>query len=302
MTVRYVDGTNGNDAWDGLSPNFVSGTTGPKATLSGAEDTVTAGDLVHVRSGTYREQLACVSSGTAGSAIEYRGDYGGVIWANGGVVRVTGSDNDQTITRNDCIFASAKSYRTFTGFAFDSCNNGLIQCGGTGSTNWIIQRCSFGSTIGAGISLQGASQANHLVDSCVFLMGAGSSSNIAATHTSTVDNTSHIVQNCIFIGSRRGLTSTRVGGMTIKNSLIYGCDRGVYIDTALSAGQTITVNNCIITGATTAAFNGTSTSEIIEDYNALSGNFANYTNTNAGAHTLSYPILFDPRWFFEATK
>lgn len=29
----YIDGVNGNDAWDGTAPQFVSGTTGPKATL-----------------------------------------------------------------------------------------------------------------------------------------------------------------------------------------------------------------------------------------------------------------------------
>lgn len=122
MTTRYVDGTDGNDGYDGLASVW-DGTHGPKKTLNGCEDTpVVAGDLVHVRSGVYREMLTCDVSGAVGNVIEYRGDYAGLIWAGGGVVRITGSDNDQTATRASCINDNSvqRDYRTFRGFAMDT--------------------------------------------------------------------------------------------------------------------------------------------------------------------------------------
>src|SRR3990167_11457332 len=112
MTTRYV-GAGGSDANSGLTWAL------RKLTLNGVEDTpVVAGDLVYVGPGTYSELLTVDVSGTAGNPIEYRGDYLGQNTDGvGGVVRVTGSDNDQTATRANCIAAgAARNYRTFTRF------------------------------------------------------------------------------------------------------------------------------------------------------------------------------------------
>jgi len=146
MTTRYVDGTGaGSDAYNGLAPVW-DGANGPKATLNGAEDTpVVAADLVHVRPTTYRELLTVDVSGTAGNAIEYRGDYGGLIWPNPtSVCRITGSDNDQTATRASCILpGAARDYRTFQGFSMDGCTANFITSNGYACTNWLIQKRTF---------------------------------------------------------------------------------------------------------------------------------------------------------------
>ncbi len=49
----YVDGTNGNDAWDGLCDVWDGGTCGPKATIQMALFVATDGDEVVVADGTY---------------------------------------------------------------------------------------------------------------------------------------------------------------------------------------------------------------------------------------------------------
>src|SRR3990167_10905572 len=116
MTTLYVDGTRPDDTGDVLTIATA------KKTLNGAEDIpVAACDLVHVRNtSTYRETLTVDVSGTAGNPIEYRGDYLGTIFGDApNPVRITGSDNDQTAARANCIAATSKDYRTFSGFVFD---------------------------------------------------------------------------------------------------------------------------------------------------------------------------------------
>ncbi|OFZ67037.1 MAG: hypothetical protein A2V79_01130 [Betaproteobacteria bacterium RBG_16_56_24] len=299
MTTRYVDGANGNDSWDGLAPNFVSGTNGPKATWNGAEDSpVAAGDLVHVRSGTYRELLTIDVSGTAGNAIEYRGDYAGVIWPGGGVVRITGSDNDQTATRNNCITGTTKIYRTFRGFRLDTTAQRPIAAL-TDCTNWIIDGCFIkGVPAYQGIYVTGAGQAAITIQNCL-LWGAANSTNILFTHSATVSNAGHLIQNCVFLGGLYGIQITAVGGITVKNCVFTTrINAGILVDIALAGGQTETVNNCIFDGCNTA-LSAANLGEITEDYNTFYGNNTNRTNVATGASSITYPPLFDSRWFFE---
>jgi len=53
----YVNGITGNDSWDGTSPTYNGGTTGPKKTIQAAVDVVADGGTVYVASGTYNENL-----------------------------------------------------------------------------------------------------------------------------------------------------------------------------------------------------------------------------------------------------
>jgi hypothetical protein len=58
----YVDGKNGSDAYNGLSPTFTTGTTGPFKTLSRCFDryrsnNVIGGDVVKIKAGIYRESI-----------------------------------------------------------------------------------------------------------------------------------------------------------------------------------------------------------------------------------------------------
>lgn len=301
MTVRYVDGSAGNNSWDGLAPNFVSGSNGPKLTWNGAEDTpVAAGDLVHVRSMdvngvpiVYREMLTVDVSGTAGNPIEYRADVGGVIWPIGGICRITGSDNDTTATRASVISATSKDYRTFTGFAFDTTTGTVVNLV-TACSNWIIQDCFFiGQGANAASMQNGGTGTACTVRRCVFW--GGRSSGLSFSHSTTVSNAGHVVENCVFAAFvTSGVISTRVGGITVRDcAFLRAADAAVRVLTALAVGQTVAVNNCIICWGT-VGLNATISGEIVEDYNTFWGNTTDRTNTAVGANSNTYSPLFNP--------
>lgn len=293
MTTYYV-GSGGNDSNDGLS------WANRKLTLNGAEDIpVAAGDTVYVGPGTYRETLTVDVSGSGGSPITYIGDYSGANTDGvGGVVRITGSDNDQTLTRTSGILANTKDYRTFTGFTLDMVNGNLLDL--TTCTNWIIQKMHFyGTGAGALVRVQGTSSAITIQDFYIggFQYGQGG---LWFSHSSTVDNTGHVISNGIFMPAGFGVYIQRTGGITVKNCLFLGQRQGVSVATALAAGQTTTVNNCIFAFTTGAALVATATGEITEDYNTLYSGTGTRTNTSTGANSNTYPALPDARWFFEA--
>jgi hypothetical protein len=51
----YVNGSSGNDLWDGYSSKWLSGTNGPKATIKNATTMVKSGGTVRIAKGTYYE-------------------------------------------------------------------------------------------------------------------------------------------------------------------------------------------------------------------------------------------------------
>src|SRR3990172_12539685 len=105
MTTYYVDWEKADNTGNGLTLATA------KKTLNGAEDIpVVAGDFVWVRPGVYRETLTVDVSGSSGNLITYQGDVAGQIWHPGGVVRITGSDDDIAAARDKCIYADAKSF------------------------------------------------------------------------------------------------------------------------------------------------------------------------------------------------
>ena len=54
--VIYVNGSSGNDSWDGQSAIFQTGTLhGPKYSIKNATGTITSGGTVYIANGTYKE-------------------------------------------------------------------------------------------------------------------------------------------------------------------------------------------------------------------------------------------------------
>lgn len=53
----FVDPVNGNDAWNGQQPGFISGSTGPKRTIAGALAVAIANDNIFLADGTYNETV-----------------------------------------------------------------------------------------------------------------------------------------------------------------------------------------------------------------------------------------------------
>ena len=293
MTTRYV-GSGGNDGNSGLTWAL------RKLTLNGVEDTpVVAGDTVYVGPGVYREMLTCDVSGAAGSPITYIGDVTGEHTDGvGGIVRITGSDNDTTATRNYCITGTTISYRTFRGLAFDMATSIGVYGGADTRTNWIIEDCSFRLLVIGVQAGNGANQANWTIRRCYFdLSTITNSYGVQITHTATVNNTGHVIENCIFRGAYISNAVARVGGVTVRNNLFLQPSlRAVAITAALAAGQTLTVYNNVFHGcfSQAACYAVAADGTFIEDYNAFFQNTTARTNVAVGAHSNTYPPLFDP--------
>lgn len=296
MATYYVGsgGDNGNN-----------GTTWAlrKATLNGAEDIpVSAGDTVYVGPGTYRELLTCDVSGSAGSPISYIGDYTGANTDGvGGVVRITGSDNDSTRVRASSIVGSAKDYRTFQNFVFDACTGSLVD--NTNGDSWTIDKCAFYSWSGSPDLIIQSTALNNTVSNCLFIPAYGAGPYVIRfTHSSVHNDSGHVVSNCIIIGGSNAnqILSDKVGGITVKNCLLFCGAVAVRVNTALDTGQVMTVNNCIIYGAQ-IALRATTTAEFVENYNLLLAQTPR-SNVNVGANSIGANerlVLFDTRWFFE---
>lgn len=291
MTVRYV-GAGGSDANDGLS------WANRKLTLNGVEDTpIQAGDTVYVAPGVYREKLTCDVDGTSGAGvITYIGDYDGSHTDGvGGIVRISGSDNDTSATRTHGI-SCIKDYRTFKGFTFDYVTY-AIQVGSGAAANIIIEKCYFQPGNKTGVEVTTATTAV-TIRNCYF---DGCLTGINITHSSTVDSSAIAVENCIFTNSTTSVSLTRYGGVTVRNCLFWGgtgLGRGVYMPTSPAAGQTCTVNNCLFWGGY-RAMEASAADFLVEDYNNIIAANAARVNVAVGAHSTAYPIMADPRWFFE---
>jgi len=73
MAIYYIDYTAGNDSWDGLAPEYVSGSNGPWKNATKASGAFNAGDTIKFKCGeTWTYQGFTVnSSGSAGSPITF---------------------------------------------------------------------------------------------------------------------------------------------------------------------------------------------------------------------------------------
>lgn len=286
MTVRYVNWEKADDTGDGLSY------ANAKKTLNAIEDLPVAGDdWTWVRAGPYRELLTCDVNGTAGHPITYAGDVDGSHTDGvGGIVRVTGSDNDLTATRAQCIVVGARNYRTFQGFCFDLATTNEVTL--TTGTNLIIQDCYFGiSQLSAGGFYCNSTATTTTIQRCTF-----HGMNYVAIYFYTASDHSdsaHLIQNCFFLACGTGVRMDNVGGMTIKNNTFQCRDYGVRCAASPAAGQVNNVNNNIIVSST-QGIGAVATTDITEDYNSLFATSVPYTNVTPGAHSNAYPALTVP--------
>lgn len=287
MATYYV-GPGGNDANDGLSwaNRFL--------TLNGAEDEpVAADDTVYVGPGVYRETLNLDVSGGAVTPITYIGDVTGEHTDGiGGVVRVTGSNNDQTRVRAACVLFGwpGKNYRIFRGFRFDMASNLAIDISGQ-ATGWIFEDCVFTDNAIAGIGTAGDNQADGIVRRCLFI-GSGQFG-ISFWDDDTIQDAEHLVENCIFTGFghwQSSISITREDACTIRNCLFIGAYRAIQVTVALVTGTI--VNNCAFSNCQYGLV-GQAVGDIIENFNSFFNNGTDRTNTNTGAQSNIFPMLID---------
>ncbi|MDO8870305.1 MAG: hypothetical protein Q7V10_06085, partial [Methanobacteriaceae archaeon] len=135
-SVIYVNATGGNDAWDGLSSSW-NGTSGPKKTIGGGTNTVTANGTVNIANGLYTgsnnrditlsknmvikgqstdgtiingsndDRIFIINTGVNISLINITIANGRVKNNNGGAIR----NNGGTLTVNNCNFKSNSANR-----------------------------------------------------------------------------------------------------------------------------------------------------------------------------------------------
>jgi len=258
MTTYYV-GKGGNDGNAGTS------WADRKLTLNGAEDIpVVAGDLVIVGPGVYRETLTVDVSGGAGNLIAYEGDWiGHRTDGVGGAVRVTGSDDDQAITRASCVDATAakRDYRSFIGFTFDMVSGRIIDVGGgDGSDGWVVEDCTFqdydrgiycdgangdsaddweirrccfiDGQVGEGIysyTLWGDHNENWVVEDCLLLFPGIGGVNLHNTDTGSVIRNCTVHQRYWGPNSYCLRFSGTVADGDINNSIVFGGSYGLYM-------------------------------------------------------------------------
>ena len=300
MTTRYV-GAGGNDSNTGLS------WAQRKLTLNGVEDTpVEAGDTVYVGAGTYREMLTVDVSGSSGSPITYIGDYTGANTDGvGGVVRVTGSDDDTAASgRDSCITASNIDYRTFKGFHIDGGDVRQVNAAGD-VQGWTIEQCYFGSSGGNAQAIYFASGGfalcnNNTVRNCVFNQGGVGNSAVGVVfyHNSEINSSGNVVDNCIFLSGYQGMQVVYIGDVVVRNCLIANQVNGGIRTASINSSNKLVVNNCIfwnnLTGISSAGAN-----QVTENYNSFYGNVTSRINCDTGAQSNAYLGLFDSRWYFE---
>jgi hypothetical protein len=295
MTTYYV-GPGGNDANNGQS------WANRKATLNGAEDVpVAAGDTVYVGPGVYRELLTVDVSGTSGNLISYIADVTGANTDGvGGEVRITGSDDDQTAARANAITATSKDYRKFRGFLLDTTSSNVISLA-TSCSGWIIENCRLQGNAASNLINVAGTGTNNTIRKCVLLLARNRG--VLFTHATTVDNAGHVIENCILLAGPvgAGVRTDRIGGITVRNCLFVSWNQAVQVGTALTAGQTVTVNNCVVCGNTTG-FSATVTGEIVENYNSLFSNSTDRANTSTGANSNAYPPLFALPLLFDGIR
>lgn len=289
MVTRYV-GPGGNDGNSGLTWAL------RKLTLNGVEDTpVVAGDVIWCGPGVYRERLTVDVSGAGGNEIVYIGDVTGCNTDDvGGVVRITGSDNDQTDARANCIIANNKDYRIFRGFLFDMTSGYTLDLTNS-CDHWRVEDCVLVPNTSTGLNVAGDAQSDIEIFRCLFLATINTSYAIGFNSDAGIQDAGHTVRNCVFlIGPGRGIGSVEVGGINIRNCYWLDSTYAVRVVSALPVGYTaLNVNNCIFDHSN-AALRAQVLGEIVEDYNTFYGVGTPRTNVNVGGNSQTYPPILQP--------
>lgn len=298
MATYYVRKT-GNDANAGTSAGAA------KLTIQAAVNlATTAGDTVYVGAGSYRETVTLAASGSSGSPISIIGDYAGTQTGDAGVVRITGSNDDATVSRTTCITGTSRSWVNISSLTLDMFSQNAVRL--SSCTDVILAKlyCSTQTTEASEgcVHSLGASQARITVSNCfVFAPASDTGRGINFTHSGTVDNCAHVVSSCIVVGGAGGIVSARVGGITVRNCAVLGArNTGYWIEANLTAGQTMTVNNSIAS-STRTAFGSSAATFLVEDYCCISQANAARSNVTAGANSNTRPLVLDSRWFHSLT-
>ena len=133
MATYYVSATTGNDSNNGTSVST------PKATIGAGENLATsAGDIVYIAPGTYRETVTHGYSGTQANRIYFIGDPDCEIFTSitPGIIRITISDaNNKGTATTYTVNSNCKDYITWKNVYLDGGTGGITSFNDNNGTN-----------------------------------------------------------------------------------------------------------------------------------------------------------------------
>jgi predicted outer membrane repeat protein len=263
----YVNGTSGNDSYDGTSLTWVSGTIGPKKTVQNASNAVDPSGTVKVASGTYNEHITTIKSLN-------------IIGANRDTTIIDGTNNGQPLyldyDLNIANFTIQNGASTYGGGIYNYANLNIINCFITGNT-----ATSAGGAIynyyGGTLTISNSTLTGNTAPYC---------GGIANLGTLTLNN-STLTGNTATGGDAGAIYNE--GTITLNNSTLTGNTATNYGGAIDSEYGTITLNNSTLTGNTATNRGGAifNRGTITISNSTLTGNTAYYGgaiyNSGSGA-------------------
>lgn len=209
----------------------------------------------------------------------------------GGIVRITGSDNDQASVRTIGILLTQRFFRLFRGFQIDMASLYAITTSDWGGYHTFEDLYILNSgDINAAVYMRNVECIT--IRRCVF--SGNGLGQIAFQRWAPVDDTGNVVENCMGIAHGIWGQFVRVdymGGGTIKNCVLTDY-HGLFVNTSPATGQTWVVNNCIIESNTRAGIEAQVVGDVTEDFNSFFKNGNDRINTAVGTGSVTYPALF----------
>lgn len=285
-TIRYVRKT-GSDANGGTNPS-----TDAWLTINHAVQTATAGTVIYVGAGTYREEITLANSGTPGSFIALVGDTDGSKTGDAGMVCLSHwlTDDKSGVGGNALVSMNGKSCWFFSGIYFANADQYTIDAGSGTSQRIVFRDCAFMYAYGtsghalANIAPTAAAPLYWLIDRCFQLGPFHNTPGWSFSLPNSPGQIEYDIQvtfsNNVFIGSttpigcQTGSGQTSGGGIKVYNNSFIGCAAMDMQNSSTSTRYPHRImGNLILTpnnGFCIVASGGYGTSAV-EDYNMMFG-------------------------------
>lgn len=219
----------------------------------------------------------------------------------GGVVRITGTDDDETKTRNEGIYADTRNYWVIRGFRIDCCDSESVYV--DTCTYMTFEDLSIMDYTTQGFEISDSTQIT--IRRTVILGGASHTGySIDVWAGVNIDNGHILVENVYATGGALNISIADIGGSTIKN---YTSGFRSYWNIkvgSVNAGAAVFVHDCLLHFTSYEALDAWALGELVEQHNNLwsngidrSANVGTAANSTAYCYLPSLPLLGDgTRW------
>lgn len=209
----------------------------------------------------------------------------------GGVVRITGSDDDEARARVRSIDALNDDYWLIRGFQIDCCTGEGIFAD---TCDYLtIEDCVFHDCEDAAIETDDGTQIT--VRRCI-MTGSTDATGVYLFANPAIDNAQSLVANCYMDCGERQVRVNALGGITVKNiTLGFGADDGIYVS-GINTGAGVFVHDSLLhfqssAAGTDAALEAAVLGQIVSQYNNFWNNANDVTLAVITAEDTAYPYL-----------